>query len=86
MVIGLFYRPFATLPVWFSQLTQSLRQRIVSLTAVAIQAELGGPVIYDTNKLRLLRFTRASPTKVGHLNVMQQYFQDSKVTIFVTSN
>ncbi len=85
LVIGLFYRPFATLPVWFSQLTQSLRQRIVSLTAVAIQAELGGPVIYETNKLRLLRFNRASPTKVGHLNVMQQYVQGAKVIILVNS-
>lgn len=83
LIIGLFYRPLSTLPVWFNQLTQSGRQRILSLSAKAIEAELGGPVIYENQKHRLTRFNRSHPTRVGHLNVMQQYIQGAKVILLV---
>ncbi|MDM7861801.1 regulatory signaling modulator protein AmpE [Alteromonas sp. ASW11-36] len=83
LFIGLFYRPVQVIPTWFTQLVGHNRNRILAISAAGINAELGGPVMVAGKKIRLPRFNRQHPTKIGHLAITQQYITGCKAILAV---
>lgn len=83
LFIGIFYRPLQVIPTWFKHLVGHNRTRIMAISAAGINAELGGPVMVAGTKIRLPRFNRQHPTKIGHLAITQQYITGCKAILAV---
>ena len=83
LLIGLFYRPLKVIPMWFRYVVGHNRNRILAVSSAGINAELGGPVMVASKKIRLPRFNREKPTKIGHLAIAQQYITGCKAILAV---
>ncbi|MBT0585235.1 cobalamin biosynthesis protein [Alteromonas oceanisediminis] len=79
--LGLFFRPWKTLPAFFTSLPLPNRYRFIKTTSAILDCELGGPALYAGTKFRHPRYHQQKPLKLAHLNLLLNYVTAAKLAL-----